>query len=78
MFCNLLEHQSIQVCDAVRLAANHVIVVYRQNGSGCVERRVVEGPTVFVPQAEEWFVGTIISDWFYYYFKLVTVISDFF
>ena len=54
MFCNPLEHQSIQMQDAMKIDANHSIVVYQKLKDNSVQRRVVQGPTVFVPQAEEW------------------------
>jgi hypothetical protein len=41
------------VRDSIRLDANHLLVVYKQE-EGHIERRVVEGPTVFIPSAHEW------------------------
>lgn len=55
MFHNRLEVESIVVKDAVKLDANHMLVVYKQE-AGHIERRVVEGPTIFIPSAHEWWV----------------------
>ena len=48
-----VEHLKVAVREAVPLDANEAVVVYRQNG-GKVERRVVRGPELFVPAAEEY------------------------
>ena len=50
----LLEYQSIDVKPATRIDANHVLVVYKKMKDNHVERKIVEGPTVFMPEAEEW------------------------
>lgn len=54
MFCNPLLHESIQVKDAKKIDANHMIVVYKRLKDSDVQRRIIQGPTVFVPEAEEW------------------------
>ncbi|XP_013415569.1 uncharacterized protein LOC106177368 [Lingula anatina] len=54
MFCNPLEHESIYVRDGTQIDANHVVVVYKKRSDQVVERRVIDGPTVFMPEAEEW------------------------
>ena len=54
MFCNPLEIKSINVKDATRLDSNQMIVVYKRVKAGSVERRVLKGPAIFVPEAEEW------------------------
>lgn len=54
MFHNPLEHRSIQVLPADVTDANHVFVVYKKLKDNSVERRIVCGPTIFMPQAEEW------------------------
>ena len=53
MFHNRLEIESMVVKDAVKLDGNHVLVVYKQQ-DGNIERRIVEGPTIFIPSAHEW------------------------
>lgn len=53
MFLNLLDMESIVLKEATILDANHLLVVYKQN-QGHIERRIVQGPAVFVPTAEEW------------------------
>jgi len=47
-------HESISVNDTTKLDANHMVVVYKRMKDGVVQRRVVQGPCVFVPDAEEW------------------------
>jgi hypothetical protein len=48
-------HASIEVSDAIMLDANEALVVYRQiEDDGRVQRRVVRGPELFVPEAREW------------------------
>ena len=54
MFENPLEYQSIDVKPATKIDANHVLVVYKKMKDNHVERKIVEGPTVFMPEAEEW------------------------
>ena len=54
MFCNPLENQSISIQKATKIDANNMIVVYKKLPDHSVERRVIQGPTVFVPAAEEW------------------------
>ena len=53
MFMNRLEVDSIIVRNAIKLDANHLVVVYKQQ-EGHIERRIVQGPTIFVPDAHEW------------------------
>ena len=40
---------------AIKLDANHSLVVYKQNEEH-IERRIVSGPIVFVPGPQEWLV----------------------
>src|SRR5688572_17774897 len=48
-------HASIEVADAIMLSANEALIVYRQiEDEGRVQRRVVRGPELFVPEAREW------------------------
>lgn len=53
MFHNRLEVEQIVVKNSITLDANHLLVVYKQE-EGHIERRVVEGPAVFIPSAHEW------------------------
>ena len=53
MFCNPLQHQSIDVKPAVKIDSNHVLVVYCQLPDNSVQRRIIQGPTLFVPEAGE-------------------------
>ena len=55
-FHNKLEIETIQVVDAIKLDANHLIVVYKQQDDK-IEKRIVRGPTIFVPNAHEWWVA---------------------
>ena len=50
---NRLEVDYVEVRNAIKLDANHMIVVYKQE-EGKIERRIVKGPTIFVPNAHEW------------------------
>lgn len=52
-FLNPLETESISVRNAIKLDANHSLVVYKQNEEH-IERRIVSGPIVFVPGPQEW------------------------
>lgn len=47
-------HENIQTLDALKLDANHMVVVYKRVKDGAVQRKIIQGPTVFVPEAEEW------------------------
>lgn len=49
-----VEHESIAVEPAVELDANEALVVYRRGDDGAISRRVVRGPELFVPAANEW------------------------
>lgn len=51
---NPLLYESIQLRDATKIDANHLIVVYKRLKDNDVQRRIIQGPTVFVPEAEEW------------------------
>ena len=53
MYVNRLEVDSVDVQNAIKLDANHMIIVYKQE-EGKIERRIVQGPTIFVPNAHEW------------------------
>jgi hypothetical protein len=48
-----LEHAGIGIEPAVKLDANEALVVYHRDGTN-VRRRVVRGPALFVPRADEW------------------------
>lgn len=54
MFLNPLEHDHIIACDGSKIDANHMIVVYERSEQSDVVRRIVQGPTVFMPNANEW------------------------
>ena len=53
MFMNRFEVDSIFVKNSLKIDANHLIIVYRQE-EGHIQRRIVQGPTIFVPDAHEW------------------------
>ncbi|XP_074652545.1 uncharacterized protein LOC141906945 [Tubulanus polymorphus] len=53
LYENPLAYDYIIVQDATKIDANHLIVVYKKVKDN-VERRIVQGPTVFIPTAEEW------------------------
>ena len=54
IFFNPMLHENIQTLDALKLDANHMVVVYKRMKDTTVQRRIIQGPTVFVPEAEEW------------------------
>lgn len=52
-------HKTVTIERAILLEANQVLVVYSENlsddgASRCVTRRIVRGPEIFIPQANEW------------------------
>ena len=53
MFQNRLQVDSIELRQAAKLDANHMVVVYKQL-DGKIDRRIVSGPTIFIPTAHEW------------------------
>ncbi|XP_065827479.1 uncharacterized protein [Oscarella lobularis] len=53
MYLNPLEHDSIVTRDAMRLTADEMLVVYKQEDDK-IERRLLYGPAMFVPSAHEW------------------------
>ena len=50
-----MEVESIVVEKSIKLDANHSLIVYKQHDEH-IERRIVSGPTVFVPGPQEWYV----------------------
>jgi hypothetical protein len=48
-----VEHRGITVETATKIDSNEALVVYRQTDAG-VARRVVRGPALFTPTAQEW------------------------
>ena len=61
LFLNHLLYDSICAEDAIKLDANHIVVIYKRLPNGNVERRLVEGPAVVVPEAAEWSVMSTAS-----------------
>jgi hypothetical protein len=47
-------HQSVQVQEALQLAAKEAVVVYSKGAGDAVARRIVHGPGLFMPQPGEW------------------------
>ena len=54
LFHNPYEVDSVRVHDAVSLDASEVLVVYSRDKEGTVVRRLIHGPTLYVPQPSEW------------------------
>ncbi|KAK7481742.1 hypothetical protein BaRGS_00017689 [Batillaria attramentaria] len=54
LFNNPLLYEYVRVQKAIRLDAHILIVIYKRLSNGNVERRIVEGPAVVIPEAEEW------------------------
>ena len=52
-FENPLVHESIIVKNAVKLNSNEMLVVYKQEQE-FIQRRLVPGPAIFVPESNEW------------------------
>lgn len=56
MYTNPLEHFRINIKEMISLDANEALVVYREDGTTKeVSRYVQFGPTLVMPQANEWF-----------------------
>lgn len=53
-FNNPLRYKSCMKQDAQCIDGNHILVVYRRLKGGQAERRIIQGPAVFIPGAEEW------------------------
>jgi len=60
IYLNPLEVESITVEESIQLDANHCLVVYKQHDEH-IERRIVTGPTVFIPGPQEWYVTLNVS-----------------
>ena len=57
MFKNPVQHNNIAEVSMTSLDANEALVVYRQDPqTKNVDRYVQFGPTLFMPQATEWYV----------------------
>lgn len=55
MYTNPLEHFRINIKEMISLDANEALVVYREDGTTKeVSRYVQFGPTLVMPQANEW------------------------
>ncbi|KAL3886101.1 hypothetical protein ACJMK2_026122 [Sinanodonta woodiana] len=54
LFFNPLSYEEISLHKAIQIDANHLIVVYKRVKDGSVQRRIVQGPNLFVPEPEEW------------------------
>mmetsp|Transcript_14487 Transcript_14487/g.42214 ORF Transcript_14487/g.42214 Transcript_14487/m.42214 type:complete len:552 (-) Transcript_14487:266-1921(-) len=54
MFEDPVQHESICVMNAVTVDAFEVIVVYTEDTQGSVKRDVIHGPTVFIPEVNQW------------------------
>lgn len=53
-FENPLDHESITTLNAEKLNGNEMLVVYKQERD-FIERRLVPGPAIFVPESNEWY-----------------------
>ncbi len=52
-FLDPVVHLSIELCEGIELDANEAVIVYSEN-EGEVARRVVRGPALHMPAANEW------------------------
>ena len=50
---NRLEMDYVLLKDSIKIDSSHMVVVYKQL-DGMIERRIVPGPTIFIPSAYEW------------------------
>ncbi|GFS26910.1 POU domain protein [Elysia marginata] len=53
-FNDPLKYRGCVKQEAQCIDGNHVLVVYRRLKGGQAERRIIQGPAVFIPGAEEW------------------------
>ncbi len=53
MFMNRLELDYIFMKNAIKIDDNQMIIIYKQL-EGIIERRIVPGPTIFIPGPHEW------------------------
>ena len=57
MYKNPLIHSMIKVLNGINLDASEVLVVYRHDEeTEKVERYLQHGPTLFIPDANEWYL----------------------
>lgn len=56
LYMNRLEIDSAVVKDSIKIDGNHIVVVYKQL-EGLIERRIIQGPTMLVPDAHEWWIN---------------------
>uniref|UniRef100_A0A7S2QU90 Band 7 domain-containing protein n=1 Tax=Chlamydomonas chlamydogama TaxID=225041 RepID=A0A7S2QU90_9CHLO len=54
LFEDPVKHERISVLDAVHVDAFEVIVVYTEDAKGTVARSIIKGPTVFIPEVNQW------------------------
>ncbi|KAK0069330.1 hypothetical protein Bpfe_001512 [Biomphalaria pfeifferi] len=54
IFHNILEFRNCESKNASCIDANHVLVVYKRLKGGEAQRWIIQGPAVFIPDAEEW------------------------
>ncbi|CAL1545425.1 unnamed protein product [Lymnaea stagnalis] len=54
VFHNHLEFRNCEKKHAQCIDANHLLVVYKRLKGGEAQRRIIPGPAVFIPEAEEW------------------------
>lgn len=54
VFNNPLLYDRVRVQKAIQLDANIVIVIYKRLPNSSVQRRIIEGSAVVIPEAEEW------------------------
>ena len=51
---NRLEHEYINIDNLFKLNASQMIIVYSRSDKLEVDRRLVQGPCIFMPQPNEW------------------------
>ncbi|ESP00219.1 hypothetical protein LOTGIDRAFT_238660 [Lottia gigantea] len=54
VFSNPQVYERVYKQKATKVDSNHIVIVYKRQKEGGVDRRIIQGPCLFVPQAEEW------------------------
>ncbi|KAH9509221.1 hypothetical protein Btru_046483 [Bulinus truncatus] len=54
IFHNTLEFKKCEKHEAQCIDANHLLVVYKRLKGGEAQRKIIQGPALFIPEAEEW------------------------
>ena len=53
---NRIMYESIRVEKLMQLASQQVLVVYSRTSDNDIERKIITGPCVYMPQPNEWLI----------------------